>query len=158
MLNHLETNSNGLAKDAKFPWDDDVYLKPYLEDDPLLHSLSMDDDGDDDIYVDTTDDKLMNKQEITEQNNRPNFEKLEDHFRKLMENGVGDEVSKESDLKVVRKDTAARERKDVDEDYFGSYSSFGIHREMLDDKVCYSSVGKCLLLFFKLLWKKHIMY
>jgi type I protein arginine methyltransferase len=158
MLNHLETNSNGLAKDAKFPWDDDVYLKPYLEDDPLLHSLSMDDDGDDDIYVDMTDDKLMNKQEITEQNNRPNFEKLEDHFRKLMENGVGDEVSKESDLKVVRKDTAARERKDVDEDYFGSYSSFGIHREMLDDKVCYSSVGKCLLLFFKLLWKKHIMY
>jgi type I protein arginine methyltransferase len=135
MLNHLQSNSNGLAKDTKFPWDDDVYLKPYLEDDPLLHSLSMDDDGDDDIYVDMTDDKLMNKEEITKQNNRPDFEKLEDHFGKLMENGVSEEESKERNLKVARKGAAARERKDVDEDYFGSYSSFGIHREMLSDKV-----------------------
>jgi hypothetical protein len=51
MLHHFQANSNGLAKDIKFPWDDDVYLKSYLEDDPLLHSLSMHDDGDDDIYV-----------------------------------------------------------------------------------------------------------
>jgi hypothetical protein len=104
MLNHLQSNSNGLAKDTKFPWDDDVYLKPYLEDDPLLHSLSMDDDGDDDIYVDMTDDKLMNKEEITKQNNRPDFEKLEDHFGKLMENGVSEEESKERNLKVAERE------------------------------------------------------
>lgn len=145
MLNHLHVNSTCLKEDAKFPWDDDVYLKPYLEDDPLLHSLSMDDDGDDDVYGDVTDVKSRNSEESIKQFNRPNMEKLENQFQKLMENGIGEEESKERNLKVVIKGAAARERKDVDEDYFGSYSSFGIHREMLSDKVCYSRVGKLLV-------------
>lgn len=33
---------------------------------------------------------------------------------------------------------AANDIKIVNEDYFGSYSSFGIHREMLSDKACVS--------------------
>ncbi|XP_078171173.1 protein arginine methyltransferase 3 [Carex rostrata] len=135
MLNHLHANTTCFKKDAKLPWDDDMYLKPYLEDDPLLHSLSMDDDDYDDVNGDVSDVKLMDREEIVKQINRPNLERLEDQLGKLMENGVGEEESKERNLKVVRKGAAARERKDVDEDYFGAYSSFGIHREMLSDKV-----------------------
>lgn len=154
MLNHLHANTTCLKKDAKLPWDDDMYLKPYLEDDPLLHSLSMDDDDYDDVNGDVSDVKLMDREEIVKQINRPNLERLEDQLGKLMENGVGEEESKERNLKVVRKGAAARERKDVDEDYFGAYSSFGIHREMLSDKVCYSHVRILLAVIFKSYYKE----
>lgn len=38
-------------------------------------------------------------------------------------------------LKITRASVTAKEIKTVDDNYFGSYSSFGIHREMLGDKV-----------------------
>lgn len=39
------------------------------------------------------------------------------------------------DLKVTFAEVAKREARNVNKDYFGSYSAFGIHREMLSDKV-----------------------
>lgn len=39
------------------------------------------------------------------------------------------------DLKVTFSEVAKRELRNVNNDYFGSYSAFGIHREMLSDKV-----------------------
>lgn len=39
------------------------------------------------------------------------------------------------DLKVTFAEVAKRELRNVNKDYFGSYSAFGIHREMLSDKV-----------------------
>lgn len=39
------------------------------------------------------------------------------------------------DLKVTFSEVAKRELRNVNKDYFGSYSAFGIHREMLSDKV-----------------------
>ena len=39
------------------------------------------------------------------------------------------------DLKVTFAEVAKRELRNVNNDYFGSYSAFGIHREMLSDKV-----------------------
>lgn len=39
------------------------------------------------------------------------------------------------DLKVTFAEVARRELRNMNEDYFGSYSAFGIHREMLSDKV-----------------------
>lgn len=46
------------------------------------------------------------------------------------------------DLKVTFAEVAKREARNVNKDYFGSYSAFGIHREMLSDKV---SIDCCRL-------------
>ncbi|KAJ4815567.1 Protein arginine N-methyltransferase 1 [Rhynchospora pubera] len=145
MLNHLHVTNTCFKKDTKFPWDNDFYLKPYLEDDSLLHSLSMDDEDDENGNGDVADVKLVDRKEFINQVNVPNLEKLEDQFGKFMENGVSEEKGEENNLKVVRHGAAARERKEVDEDYFGSYSSFGIHREMLGDKVRMDAYRNALL-------------
>lgn len=53
-------------------------------------------------------------------------------------NGTEPRVSKKrdkKDLKVTFAEVAKREARNVNKDYFGSYSTFGIHREMLSDKV-----------------------
>ncbi|KAG0556222.1 hypothetical protein KC19_11G036100 [Ceratodon purpureus] len=53
-------------------------------------------------------------------------------------NGTEPELPKKKgkkDLKVTFAEVAKREARNVNKDYFGSYSAFGIHREMLSDKV-----------------------
>lgn len=45
------------------------------------------------------------------------------------------------DLKVTFAEVAKREARNVNKDYFGSYSAFGIHREMLSDKVWTAQFG-----------------
>ncbi|KAJ8428769.1 hypothetical protein Cgig2_010773 [Carnegiea gigantea] len=48
-------------------------------------------------------------------------------------------------LKVSFANVAASEIRKVNESYFGSYSSFGIHREMLSDKVRMDAYGQAIL-------------
>lgn len=50
-------------------------------------------------------------------------------------NGSLLEEQTDRQLKITRASVTAKEIKSVDDNYFGSYSSFGIHREMLGDKV-----------------------
>ena len=53
-------------------------------------------------------------------------------------NGTEPRLSKKKnkkDLKVTFAEVAKREARNVNKDYFRSYSAFGIHREMLSDKV-----------------------
>lgn len=50
------------------------------------------------------------------------------------EPGLSKKKSKKN-LKVTFAEVAKKEARNVNKDYFGSYSAFGIHREMLSDKV-----------------------
>ncbi|KAJ3683886.1 hypothetical protein LUZ60_014113 [Juncus effusus] len=136
MQNHLREISTCINKDEKekYTWNDDFFLKPFLEEDALLHSLSMFDfDEEEESSI------TMNREEIMKEiggAKLPNLKDLGEEFENLvMENGAGLEgESSERKLKVVREGVASRQKKDVDETYFGSYGSFGIHREMLGDK------------------------
>lgn len=147
---HLHPVENCLIE-GKVPWADDVYLKPFMEDDSLLHSLSIDDDDDDDNDVSMERGQCsagngglaeleVNRRSTVSEGNSSNisaqFEQgctigsTQGEGRKSVDYEVND-----SQLKVARNSVNAKAIKTVDDNYFGSYSSFGIHREMLGDKV-----------------------
>ncbi|KAF8693948.1 hypothetical protein HU200_038593 [Digitaria exilis] len=151
LCSHLHAVESHLIE-GKVQWEDDVYLKPFMEDDSLLHSLSMDDDeGDEEcgtsvergqcsggngVLAEPLGNKLRTLTEGTGSDISARFErectigsaKGEDRESLAQENN-------DSQLKVARASVNARAVKTVDDNYFGSYSSFGIHREMLGDKV-----------------------
>lgn len=65
------------------------------------------------------------------------------HFDKMKADGILTEQNlgpfhrrKEKQLRFSIANVTSREIKHVNENYFGAYGSFGIHREMLSDKVC----------------------
>ncbi|XP_015894716.3 probable protein arginine N-methyltransferase 3 [Ziziphus jujuba] len=59
--------------------------------------------------------------------------------------GSFDRVTNDKQLRTYIPKVVAKDIKIVNEDYFGSYSSFGIHREMLSDKVRMDAYGKAIL-------------
>lgn len=138
--------------EGKVPWEDDAYLKPFMEDDSLLHSLSIfDDDEEEDCGM------SMERGECSAGTGSL-AEPRESHLKTIIDD-VGSDVSarfeqastventdgegsgslaheqNDRKLKIARATVTAKEIKSVDDNYFGSYSSFGIHREMLGDKV-----------------------
>ncbi|XP_057499523.1 LOW QUALITY PROTEIN: probable protein arginine N-methyltransferase 3 [Actinidia eriantha] len=141
------------------PWDDEKYLKPFLQEDSLLYSF-----GEEDCEEEYT--TSVNK--VRELINFDDANALEGHLcdyktsceNGKMENGstsnrflnmnnpshevkVNDVDVKEaccSDIKSEDRDLscakmATPEIKNVNKNYFGLYSSFGIHREMISDKI-----------------------
>lgn len=135
------------------PWEDDVYLKPFMEDDSLLHSLSIDDDDDEDedcgmsmergqcsagngVLAEPPGNTLRTISERNGSDISPQFHQectvgsTQGEDRESLAHEMND-----SHLKVARASVNAKAIKTVDDNYFGSYSSFGIHREMLGDKV-----------------------
>ncbi|PKA58488.1 putative protein arginine N-methyltransferase 3 [Apostasia shenzhenica] len=159
-LNHHLHAAANYGKEGKFLWDDDIYLKPLMIDDALLHSFVDDLDEDDceppvskeEVFI-----ELLNNEDMNEiYSNNPQAgvsnsmiadttsgKDLTTHVGKSISNdifeglGAGELCQRRKDrkLKVSFANVAAREIKNVNEDYFGSYSSFGIHREMIGDKV-----------------------
>ncbi|KAM3383947.1 hypothetical protein ACQJBY_008537 [Aegilops geniculata] len=137
--------------EGKVPWAEDSYLKPFMEDDSLLHSLSIFDDEDDEdcgMPVETGECSVVNGRSGELQGNGLNtiiddFSDISARFEKTVttESNGGDnsvplsEEQTDRQLKITRASVTAKEIKKVDDNYFGSYSSFGIHREMLGDKV-----------------------
>lgn len=131
-------------KDIKPLWDSEAYLKPFLQDDSLLYSFNEDEDI---AEKDDDDDELMtivkNCGEILidpeihgdrEDVASPSDNHL-DVGTSSRENGIN--WSDDKKLRAYFSNRAAKDVKNANEDYFGSYSSFGIHREMLSDKVFY---------------------
>ena len=119
--------------DIKHFWDDDKYLKPFMQDDPLVYSFIEDEDGGDfTAQVDKEElvSDLVNIEEIHLEDDNTG-ETSATHSENFEGNGVKevDSVSR-GPLNLVAKDI-----KKVNEKYFGAYSSFGIHREMISDKV-----------------------
>ena len=136
---------------SHLPWAEDSYLKPFMEDDSLLHSLSIfDDDEEEDcgVPVERGECSAGNGRLVGPQGNGLNTiiddcSDISAKFERALttESSAGDkngsllEEQTDRQLKITRASVTAKEIKSVDDNYFGSYSSFGIHREMIGDKV-----------------------
>ena len=134
--------------EGKVPWAEDSYLRPFMEDDSLLHSLSIfDDDEEEDcgMPVERGECSAGDGKSAGPQGNGlstviDDCSDISARFQKAVSTG-GDkngsllEEQTDRQLKITRASVTAKEIKKVDDNYFGSYSSFGIHREMLGDKV-----------------------
>lgn len=144
---------------GKFPWNDDEFLKPFLKEDALLYSFDEDDEGEDDV-----DNMPIDKEELIKdfehisideddftfetEENKPVASRLSGGESASMadttlSNGI---VSAEAGVSMYRNPNdldsslyiakvAANKIKDVNKNYFGGYSSYGIHRDMISDKV-----------------------
>lgn len=156
LQNHLHAADN-IKNDGKFPWDDELYLKPFMVDDALLYSFSIEEDEEEVDPPVTKEDilsELMNDGEIPEIYNRchgildtekpqtsacldsrRHAEDLASFFEKSEINGESTQKRKDRQLTVSFANVVAREIKNVNENYFSSYGSFGIHKEMISDKV-----------------------
>ncbi|TVU10780.1 hypothetical protein EJB05_44327 [Eragrostis curvula] len=136
--------------EGKVPWEEDVYLKPFMEDDSLLHSLSIDDDDEEDCgtsiggqcstgnggFAEPCKNKLSATPEGNGSDISARFEQVcAIGGAEAGSSGTLAQEQNDTQLKVARASVNAKAIKSVDDNYFGSYSSFGIHREMLGDKI-----------------------
>ncbi|XP_022991200.1 probable protein arginine N-methyltransferase 3 [Cucurbita maxima] len=161
LQNHLHKTLN--LSDVKAFWDDDKYLNPFRQDDPLLYSFAEDEEDDEISLINNdlqrnagTDGGNCNHDEMSREN-------LPFHPNQNKENGMEDCCSslhgylnapsnleaeientvktteivglKDNQLKIARRNVDRMDIKNANVNYFDSYSSFGIHREMLSDKV-----------------------
>ncbi|XP_072976570.1 probable protein arginine N-methyltransferase 3 [Typha angustifolia] len=160
LQNHFHV---GCEMDGKVLWEDDSYLKPYMEDDSLLHSFACDEDEDD---CTTSMDKevmreLISSEDLAELCSNGELDAQTEigqkgcclEIERIVASGISLDKSsgsfhqknKNEQLRVSRGIVAAREIKSVNDNYFGAYGSFGIHREMLSDKVR-TDTYRCALL------------
>ncbi|GKC00532.1 probable protein arginine N-methyltransferase 3 [Tanacetum coccineum] len=140
---------------SKLMWDNDMYLKPYMENDHLLFSFDEDVDDDEDMVENLETMSIDDKMDL--ETYASNFELLksckENEVASVSENN-GASSSNGAKVKSCNAETGgaydkmSNEKKPitfsvnvdrdimiVNKDYFGSYSSFGIHKEMISDKV-----------------------
>ncbi|XP_041843325.1 protein arginine N-methyltransferase 3 [Melanotaenia boesemani] len=130
--------------DGPLPWESEDFLRPVLQDDPLLQTDPEELCSGEGTCSSTCPssraephDVLLHKAQAAEERARCSEEALaramEDlHKLKLLAQGLvlNAETSKPSNLGTV-----AELREDEDEAYFSSYGHYGIHEEMLKDKV-----------------------
>ncbi|XP_050235016.1 probable protein arginine N-methyltransferase 3 [Mercurialis annua] len=131
-------------KDIAILWDDERYLKPFMQDDSLLYSVFGDDESEDDYTMQVDKEEVMRdfmniddihlEDDQTEQTSASSSNKFDGNG--TIENAS---VSKGS------LNLAPRDVKKIDENYFGAYSCFGIHREMISDKVRMDAYRQALL-------------
>lgn len=139
---HVADNFEG----NNFPWDADSFLKPFLQDDPLLYNFWDDDEDEecDNISVDPS--EFLSQIERIDIHDESSSDNLTSELIVPLENGGKDVVSVSSSCKDMRNKEneidnihstmiVAKEIKNINKNYFGGYSSFGIHREMISDKV-----------------------
>ncbi|KAK7322617.1 hypothetical protein VNO77_26006 [Canavalia gladiata] len=178
LQNHLHDVTH--FNDIKTLWDDDRYLKPFMQDDSLLYSFDEYNEGEDEQIIPMDEDlmrDLMNtgeifygdqnsaQKEVVNDGNYDACRKKEiasvsndclnwaSSSNKELINGkdsrghisCSDKDPEEGHLLTNSKNHIARHIKKVNENYFGSYSSFGIHREMLSDKVRMEAYGQAIL-------------
>ncbi|KAF4388974.1 hypothetical protein F8388_026703 [Cannabis sativa] len=161
LWNHLHEAVS--LEDIKPLLENDQYLKPFLQDDSLLYSFNEDeeavDDGDDVVVVDIAEkEELMTNlrkfkdicidseiQDTYHQCGKEDVDSISgSHLnvgsssgKSAVNGSTSREPERHTNDKALRAYFPNRDLKDVkivNADYFGSYSSFGIHREMLSDK------------------------
>ncbi|CAL1377274.1 unnamed protein product [Linum trigynum] len=164
LQNHLHETAN--LENVRLLWDDDKYLKPFMQDDMLLHSFSEEEEEDDeDDYKASFDkDELMRHLGDIGVLNINEVKTSEHHSESFKQNGTKEPASSSNGQVVYKSlqplitngvsgDTeptnivnlSANKIKTVNDNYFGSYSSFGIHREMISDKVRTDSYRQALM-------------
>lgn len=140
---HMADNFDG----NNFPWDDDSYLKPFLQDDPLLYSFCENDDDEecDGMSIDTRElESYLSQIEHIDIHDESSSDRCASELIVPCENGAKGVVSssckdmtdRENEIDdIPSTKIVAKEIKSINKNYFGAYSSFGIHREMISDKV-----------------------
>ncbi|KAJ5887922.1 hypothetical protein N7495_007963 [Penicillium taxi] len=141
LVNYIRT----AVKDGKIPdvssksnFDDDVYLKPVLEDDALLYSLDdvTEEQAESAAPTSEAERKVVELQE--------DLERLQlqfSEYRTAVQKSMEDQLNKEDDDKLdpknatVSKFANANRISEADEDYFASYAYNGIHESMLKDAI-----------------------
>lgn len=146
LQHHLHKILN--LNDIKALWDDDKYLKPFKQNDPLLYSFAEDEEDDDE----TTRENLPFHANQNQKNGMEDctsashgYLNAASSLEAKIENTVETtktlelkyDVQEDNQLKIARQIFDRNDIKNANENYFGSYGSFGIHREMLSDKVLY---------------------
>lgn len=164
LQNHLHDviDFNGI----KPLWDDDRYLKPFMQDDSLLCNFGEYEEVEDE-QISITDEDLLRELKNIKEAYGDDLDAVKSlvangFFRRNEATSVSDDHSNHassSDKELINgkgsrscvsligkepeegslmgnpQNHIAKHIKKVNESYFGSYSSFGIHREMLSDKV-----------------------
>ncbi|KAK6143282.1 hypothetical protein DH2020_023630 [Rehmannia glutinosa] len=151
---------------SSFPWDDDRYLNPFLQDDSLLYSFGEDDEDEEgDIMIDDTKElaSYMSQFEHIDIQVEGASDRCAPELIIPCENGgKGAVLSFDKDLNAAKPlantnnvagglspyrsrkneaftvpstNIATNEIRKINKSYFSSYSSFGIHRDMISDKV-----------------------
>ncbi|XP_015947041.1 probable protein arginine N-methyltransferase 3 [Arachis duranensis] len=173
LLNHLHDAID--LSDIKIKWDDDRYLKPFMQDDSLLYSFVDYEDGEDEQIPPMDEDLMMDLKNSIDTLDLKNVVVTDgvhdtsssqkvasvpnDHLNqasssdKELVNGKNsrayvpsiDEAREEGLLLAKSQNHMEKQIKMVNESYFGSYSSYGIHREMLSDKVRMDAYGQAIL-------------
>ncbi|XP_052190178.1 probable protein arginine N-methyltransferase 3 isoform X2 [Diospyros lotus] len=161
LQNHLHEASS--SEVGTLPWSDDKYLRPFIQDDPLLYSFSdnYEPEDEDTATVDKITDLVTSESIHIADANRSEeiastsssclsminpLEEANNNGAIVKENGcLCDRKLKDEHLGVSFAKVVANEIKKVNKNYFGSYSSFGIHREMISDKVRTDAYRQALL-------------
>uniref|UniRef100_A0A672GYX5 type I protein arginine methyltransferase n=1 Tax=Salarias fasciatus TaxID=181472 RepID=A0A672GYX5_SALFA len=127
--------------DAPLPWESEVFLRPVLQDDPLLQTDPEELCGSEGSCLSSSGaeshDALLRRTQAAEERARCSEEALaramdDLHKLKILAQGLvlNAETGKPGKLGAV-----AELREDEDEAYFSSYGHYSIHEEMLKDKV-----------------------
>nr|XP_040017215.1 protein arginine N-methyltransferase 3 isoform X1 [Gasterosteus aculeatus aculeatus] len=128
--------------DAPLPWESEDFLRPVLQDDPLLQTDPEELCEDSSLWTGPSSgaeshDALQRRAQAAEDRARSSEEALtramdDLHKLKLLAQGL---VLNAGTGKAGNLGSVAELREDEDEAYFGSYGHYGIHEEMLKDKV-----------------------
>ncbi|XP_044000494.1 protein arginine N-methyltransferase 3 isoform X2 [Gambusia affinis] len=122
------------------PWDSEDFLKPALQDDPLLQTDPEELRGTEDTCSSSrgdSNDELLHRKTRAEER----VQRSEEAVTRLMEDMhklkllVQDLVLNSEPDQAGNLGAVAELREDEDEAYFSSYGHYGIHEEMLKDKV-----------------------
>ncbi|PIA53818.1 hypothetical protein AQUCO_00900421v1 [Aquilegia coerulea] len=163
LQSHLH-KPDSLMKDMCLLWKDDKYLKPFMQDDSFLYSFGEDDDVQEDSSASFDKEELMKELTISDDIGSACFddENMVDTVKSgsravngneskeasyssnrsptilMSTNNASDNGTKngkDKHLQVSIAKVIAEKKKTVNENYFGAYGSFEIHREMISDKV-----------------------
>uniref|UniRef100_A0A7N0UBP2 C2H2-type domain-containing protein n=1 Tax=Kalanchoe fedtschenkoi TaxID=63787 RepID=A0A7N0UBP2_KALFE len=133
---------------SNLPWEDDKYLSPFIQDDPLLYIFGEDEDDVD--YPNEEDrEELIKDIELLKVDDIINELSIRnDNLKTCTVNGLTDrpstsdgsfkpynETAEDRDSKIPLSNAVTVQIKNANKSYFGGYSSFVIHREMISDKV-----------------------
>ncbi|KAL0538507.1 hypothetical protein IC582_022653 [Cucumis melo] len=154
LQHHLHKILN--LNDIKALWDDDKYLKPFKQNDPLLYSFAEDEEDDDEtarenlpFHANQNQNNGMEDCSSASHGYLNAARRLEAKIENTVETtetlGLKYDVQEDNQLKIARQIFDRNDIKNANENYFGSYGSFAIHREMLSDKVRMEAYMKAIL-------------
>ncbi|EDW97495.1 protein arginine N-methyltransferase 1 [Drosophila yakuba] len=143
LINYIRANkisAEQLLSAEQALWQDEKYLRPG-EYEPWLcydYEVLKTDSAQAQPSVPELQQRIAEQSQLLQQANE-DMERMRNDFKALLQKVHGDEESKGSNKSVPRNNAC------LDNEYFKSYSHFGIHHEMLSDKVRTSTYRASLL-------------